>query len=256
MMIDAHIHLDHYHPLQQKAILDDLSKHQVDALISVSFNLESCLKNHRYSLEDSRIKPAYGFHPEQDIPSDDEVTKLLDWMEGHVDEMVAVGEVGLPYYKRLESDSPFDYGPYVQLLDQFMAFAAKWNKPIVLHAVYEDALIACDLLEKHDIKNAHFHWFKGDDSVTRRMMEKGYFISITPDVLYEKEIQQLVRLYPITQIMIETDGPWPFEGPFEGQMTAPKMMKHSIKKIAQLKDLTFEKTERILYENTKGFYRI
>ncbi|BDH60423.1 hypothetical protein MTP04_05530 [Lysinibacillus sp. PLM2] len=256
MMIDAHIHLDHYDPLQQKTILDDLSTHQVDALISVSFNLESCLKNQKYSLVDSRIKPAYGFHPEQELPSDDEVTQLFDWMEGHVDEMVAVGEVGLPYYKRMENDSPFDYEPYVQLLDRFMAFASKWNKPIVLHAVYEDALIACDLLEKHDIKNVHFHWFKGDKSVIERMIAKGYFISITPDVMYEKEIQELVRIYPLQQMMVETDGPWPFKGPFDGQMTAPKMMKHSLKKIAQLKGIALEEAEIILYENTKRFYRI
>ena len=71
-------------------------------------------------------------------------------MAEHADEMVAVGEVGLPYYARLEAESegrPWDNRPYAYLLEQFIAFAKKHHKPVILHAVYEDADIACDLLE-------------------------------------------------------------------------------------------------------------
>ena len=87
-------------------------------------------------------------------------------------------------------------------------------------------------------------------------MTNGYFISITPDVLYEEEIQQLVLKYPLEQIMIETDGPWPFEGPFLGQMTHPRMTGESIKKIAEIKQISMNEVEQMLYENTKKFYRL
>ena len=135
-----------------------------------------------------------------------------------------------------------------------IALSVELDKPIVLHAVYEDAEIVCDLLEQYGVKNAHFHWFKGDERIVRRMMNNGYFISITPDVLYEEEIQQLVLQYPLEQIMIETDGPWPFEGPFSGQMTHPRMMRESIKKIAEIKQISINEVEDTLYENTKKFY--
>ena len=213
MMIDAHIHLDHYEEKEQNEILSSLDENHVEALIAVSFDMESCLKNYELSLVDSRVKPAFGFHPEQEIPSQNALNELFSWMEQHVDEMVAVGEVGLPYYKKIESEIPLEYEPYMELLERFVEFAAKWDKPIVLHAVYEDAALACDLLEKHGVTSAHFHWFKGDKAVVERMIRNGYFISITPDVLYEDEIQELVRVYPLEQMMVETDGPWPFEGP-------------------------------------------
>ena len=29
--------------------------------------------------------------------------------------------------------------------------------------IYEDAPLVCDILEKFNIKKAHFHWFKGDE---------------------------------------------------------------------------------------------
>lgn len=256
MMIDAHIHLDHYEEKDRKVLLANLSKHGVEALVTVSFDLSSCIKNHGFSLEDNRIKAAFGFHPEQAIPSIEEIDQLFSWMEEHVDQMVAVGEVGLPYYKKRESQESLNYEPYIQLLERFVAFAASTQKPIVLHAVYEDAHIACDLLEKHHVTKAHFHWFKGDETAIKRLIENGYLISITPDCLYEQEIQQLICKVPIEQMMIETDGPWPFEGPFTNQLTEPKMMVQSIIKIAELQNRTVEETSKILYENTKKFYGI
>lgn len=256
MMIDAHIHLDQYEEHDRKEILANMSRHGVEALVTVSHDLPSCLKNRSLSLEDFRIHAAFGFHPEQEIPSNEEVDQLFSWMEDHVNDMVAVGEVGLPYYKKIESLVPFNYEPYIVLLERFVAFAASTKKPIVLHAVYEDAHIACDLLERHHVTKAHFHWFKGDKVVLKRMIENGYFISIAPDCVYEDEIQQLICEVPIEQMMVETDGPWPFEGPFTDQRTEPSMMVQSIKKIAELQDRTVEETATILYENTKNFYGI
>jgi len=255
-MIDAHIHLDFYEEEDRNEILDGLSENGVESLIAVSFDLPSCIKNQQLSLKDHRIKPAFGFHPEQDIPTTKEIEELFIWMERHVDEMIAVGEVGLPYYKKIASEEPLSYEPYINLLEQFIAFATKWQKPIVLHAVYEDAQIACDLLEKYGVTKAHFHWFKGDDVIVKRLIKNGYMISITPDCLYESEIQKIICQYPLESMMIETDGPWPFEGPFTEQRTEPKMMAHSVQKIAQLKQLSTEETRQVLYENTKKFYRI
>lgn len=203
------------------------------------------------------MKPAFGFHPEQQLPNDNELSNLFNWMEQHRDKMIAIGEVGLPYYLRKDSKiNRKQYNQYIEMLEMFINLAKKWNKPIVLHAVYEDAPIVCELLEKYSVKNAHFHWFKGDGKTTKRMMENGYFISITPDVVYKEKIQQLVQAYPLDKIMVETDGPWPFEGPFTGKMTIPTMMKDSISIIAQLKKLEKVETEEIIYKNTKGFYKI
>src|SRR5690606_40734669 len=64
------------------------------------------------------------------------------------------------------------------------------------------------LLEKYSVKKAHFHWFKGDNKTLQHMAENGYFISFTPDLMYEEEIQTIARNYPLEQVMVETDGPW------------------------------------------------
>jgi TatD DNase family protein len=258
--IDAHIHLDMYEELDAARILADLSSKQVQGLIAVSMHLESCkateILRMRYP---NLVYAVFGYHPEQDIPGQEEREQLFDWIIQHSSNMAAIGEVGLPYYKRQEAEERgivFEIEPYLKLLDSFIALSASLDKPIVLHAVYEDADLACDLLEKHRVKHAHFHWFKGSEQTVQRMISGGYNISITPDVIYEPEIQWLAARYPIELMMVETDGPWPFEGPFEGVQTNPGMIINVIKEIAKIKNLSEQQTASILLNNTRQFYRL
>lgn len=259
-LIDAHIHIDSYPPEQQELLLASLADSSVEAIIAVSMHLASCQANLRLAeLWPGLICPAFGFHPEQPLPSQAELDLLFDWMGKHIKQMVAVGEVGLPYYNRLEASRGgafFDLAPYIALLERFIRFARKHNKPIVLHAVYEDADIACDLLERYGITQAHFHWFKGSAATTKRMARNGYYVSFTPDLLYEEETRSLARQYPSDQIMAETDGPWPFEGPFTGQQTHPRMTADVIRAYSELTNQDQIAVHRLFYENTKHFYSL
>ncbi|MFC7370275.1 TatD family hydrolase [Fictibacillus iocasae] len=254
-IFDAHIHLDQYsdEELHQFFSRDLVT---LKGMISVSFNLASCKRNlelsHKYS---PLVKCAFGYHPEQTLPSDSEMADLLNWMHRHLDDMTAVGEVGLPYYLR-QKNPQLNRDHYAEILEEFIKAAVLWDKPIVLHAVYDDAPFVCDLLEKHNISRAHFHWFKGDPVTTERMARNGYYVSITPDVLYEREIQKLAASYPIQQLMVETDGPWPFEGPFTGQMTHSIMIHQSLSAIAEVKQLTIESVYSLIYKNSLRFYSV
>lgn len=254
-IIDAHIHLDKYEQLDREDILNELTIDRVEALIAVSWDLKSSRKNLELTLQNKKIKPAFGYHPEQLLPTAQEIAELLKFIEQNHKSMVAIGEVGLPYYLR-QKNPDIEQAPYIEILETFMQAAQLFNKPIVLHAVYDDAPVVCDLLEKHAIEKAHFHWFKGDQQTIERMITNGYFISITPDVLYEQEIRQLVQNYPLDLMMVETDGPWEFEGIFKSKMTHPRMIHQVIREIATIKDNNISTVYKTLYENAKRFYNI
>ncbi|RFU65285.1 TatD family hydrolase [Peribacillus glennii] len=254
-IIDAHIHLDRYglESVNEYFSADDT----LQLVITVSKDFNSCMNNLRLCLNDRRVQPAFGFHPEQDLPSDRELEDLFNWMAAHQDSMVAVGEVGLPYYKKKDSGgSPLNNEKYIDMLEMFILHAKQWNKPIVLHAIYEDAPIACSLLEKHSISDAQFHWFKGDTKTIERIASNGHYISVTPDVVYKQKTRDLVSAFPIGQIMVETDGPWPFEGPFQYKKTHSSMIHKSIKTIASIKKLAINETYQLLYQNTFAFFSL
>lgn len=254
-MFDAHIHLDQYSLEEQALIFKNL---EVDGMIAVSMNLDSCRQTQKLAKQfPSVVYPAYGFHPEQPLP--DNLNNLFDFIEYHQTEMVAIGEVGLPYYTRQQyaaHGKMLDIQPYIDLLDSFIRLAIKLDKPVVLHAVYEDTTIVCDLLEAYGWNKAHFHWYKGNIQTTERMIRNGYFVSITPDIYYKKETQQLAAQYPLQQLMIETDGRWPFKGPFSDQMTHPDMVQHVIEKIAQIRRMAVDYVKEQIAINTQLFYAI
>jgi TatD DNase family protein len=253
-IIDSHIHLDRY---SDKEISQICRIPELESLITVSWDLSSCRKNLLLAENFAKVKPAFGYHPEQEPLPGPELAELISWMENHKGDMAAIGEVGLPYYLRQELGPSFQgQEPYLEALELFVRKAKEWQLPIILHAIYEDADTVCRLLEKYSIEKAHFHWFKGSSITAERMASNGYFISVTPDVVYEQEIQALVKSYPIGQIMAETDGPWPFEGPFHNQMTSPGMIHHSAAKIADLKGMALPEVYKLLLSNTKNFYRI
>jgi len=260
--IDAHIHLDLYNEAERESMLAKEFDGPVAGMVAVSMHLHSSKINRSLAQRfPGKVYPAYGYHPEQPMLRAEEKDELFAWIRARHSsgEKFAIGEVGLPYYTRSEAEkngTPFDEAPYLALLEQFAALASELDRPIILHAVYEDADKAIRILERQQVRRAHFHWFKGREETVQRMIANGYLISITPDVDYEEEIQSLVRQYPLPLLMAETDGPWPFEGVYTGRLTVPSMAADVPLHIAQIKSESAAAVANALLKNTKQFYEI
>src|SRR5690625_170545 len=112
-LIDSHINLDLYTESELAITLNNLELRQVHALITVSNNIESARKTQALSKRDERIKPAYGYHPEQELPAETDLLALQTFIDEHQAEMIAIGEVGLPYYLR-QKDTSITLAPYVE----------------------------------------------------------------------------------------------------------------------------------------------
>ncbi|HDR4765209.1 TPA: TatD family hydrolase [Bacillus thuringiensis] len=248
--IDSHIHVDQYKDEEKNRLLKEVeNSNEIKGLIAVSMNYQSCKETLSLAKNYPFIYPAIGFHPEQQIHKE-ECEQIYKLIEQNAEEIVAIGEVGLPYYLRKE-DERIAVNPYIVVLKKFIELAIKYNLPTILHAVYEDADIVCDLLEKYKVSRAHFHWFKGSDETMKRMMKNGYYISITPDVLHKEKIRKIVSYYPLEYMMVETDGPWEFQ---EDVITHPRMIQEVLKEISVIKNISIDKVAETIYENTSRFY--
>ncbi|QJC52336.1 TatD family hydrolase [Paenibacillus albicereus] len=259
-LYDTHLHLEQYGERERERMLEEAGQEGVRGIVAVSMDLASSRRTRELALRHPElVLPAYGWHPEQALPQDGELDELIGWIrERHAaGERFAIGEVGLPYYTRTEAESAgasFDESGHIGTLDRFAALAAELDRPLVLHAVYEDALKAAKLLLRHGVRRAHFHWYKGDAETTGVLAQAGWSVSVTPDVLYEPEIRELAASYPLGQLMTETDGPWPFEGPFSGRPTHPLLVREAAREIARLRGLGEHEAVGALADNARRFY--
>src|SRR5690625_3539052 len=156
VVIDSHIHIDQYRAAERQRVLDQMEKANIAQIIAVATNLKSAQKIQHLAIEHDDIKPAYGYHPEQAFPTEKELDELFTFIKTYASEMVAIGEVGLPYYSHVNGEiDDRDKQRYIELLEEWIMLAKRYDKPLNLHAIYEDAAIVCNYLERYSIERAH-----------------------------------------------------------------------------------------------------
>ncbi|RKD25048.1 deoxyribonuclease [Ammoniphilus oxalaticus] len=241
--IDAHLHLDQYPPAQLAALVDQWQHAGIAGVMAVSSDLASAYR----TLELREKYPTFvfialGIHPEQPLPCERDQQELFSLLRGERNVISAIGEVGLPHYIYQEQtmSAPPAFADALKLLEQFCLLSNELDLPMLLHAVHERAQVAFDLLQKYNIARAHFHWLKAPAATVDQLLRAGYFISVTPEVCYRERDQQLLARVPLNQLLIETDGPWPFQGPFEGQSTTPLFLKEVANHVAHQKGIPLE----------------
>jgi len=251
MLFDSHLHLDQ---LSDENIQKTLGDSKITGMLAVSTNLKSAKKllNLKQAYPE-KLYIAVGFHPEQPLLNLEEQEELFQWIDDHYSLISAIGEVGLPHYSKCEN-SNLDYVPYIELLERFILIAKKWDLPLNLHIVHNDVDIALELLEKHNIQRAHFHWFKTDEKSFQKFLSTPYFASLTPDILWNPKTQYVAQNLSLNRLMIETDSPWPHEG-FESAVIS-EQLSAVVKKVAELKSLPLDYVQEQMLLNTQQFYRL
>ncbi|HHF1962139.1 TPA: TatD family hydrolase [Haemophilus influenzae] len=251
MLFDSHLHLDQ---LSDENIQQTLGHSKIIGMLAVSMNLASAKKllNLKQTYPE-KLYIAAGFHPEQQLPSLEEQKELFQWIDEHHSLISAIGEVGLPHYSKRENPN-LDYAPYIELLERFILIAKKWDLPLNLHIVHNDVEIALELLQKHNIQFAHFHWFKTDEKSFQKFLSTPYFASLTPDILWNPKTQYVAQHLPLNRLMIETDSPWQHEG-FESAGISEQLLA-VLQKLAELKSLPLHSVQNQLFLNTQQFYRL
>lgn len=248
MWWDAHVHLDRY--ADPEAVLARAWAAGVGFVLAVATDAASCRRllaiKRRFS---GRVGIAFGLHPERTSWNRDEVDAVLALLEAHAGEVDAVGEVGLPHYALPEAKRDRLPHEAIEVLDAFLDAAARLDKPVLLHAVYHGAPVALERLRRAGVARAHFHWLKAAPDVLKRILAEGHFVSVTPDVLMRSRDQELARRVPLTQLLLETDGPWPFDGPFGGRPAEPAWIPRVGAAVAALKGIDGAVLRRAVWEN-------
>jgi TatD DNase family protein len=194
------------------------------------------------------VRPALGFHPERLDLTDPELDAVEHQVEAHRARLVALGEVGLPWYS-LEgrADGAALAARGRERLARLLALASRLDLPVSLHAPHAAAADALELLGRAGGRPAVFHWHKAEAAVTRRIVEAGHFVGITPEVVYRDRDRALVRALPLGQIVAESDGPWPYRG----RPGEPAMVADVAAAIGEVRGIPTEEAAAALADNAR-----
>jgi TatD DNase family protein len=217
VLTDTHVHLN----------LKDFSRDRdeviaraleagVGLMINVGFDLATTRGSIELAEQHDFIYATAGIHPHEASSYNHETEKELRELAAHP-RVVAIGEIGLDYYRNL---SP--RGDQLRAFRAQIRLARELGLPLVIHN--RDALD--DVLDVVDEEGAGgvggvMHCFPGDADYAREVVDRGFHVGIGGPITYSREgrFVRAVRAIPLNRILLETDSPWLTPEPFKGQGT-------------------------------------
>jgi TatD DNase family protein len=252
MMIDSHCHL---HDPAFKDLGETLRvalTHDVWGVIGVGIDPDTNARTLAAATAFPKaVWPCLGFHPERPELDDDALEQVIEQLDLHHARLVALGEVGLPWYSlERNADAATLMTQGKMRLDRLLGAAARYDLPVALHAPYGAAVGAFEALKRHGIERAVFHWHKAPPEITRAIVDAGYFVSVGPEVVYRDRDRALVLDTELESLLVESDGPWPYKGEFDGMPSGPWLVSRVAEEVAKIKRLPVEDVMPQLSENT------
>lgn len=203
-LTDAHIHLsDDEFSKDLPFIINCMNKLRIRACC-VSVDLSSSKKTLELGKKSNLILPFIGIHPEK--ASSNDLESVVDLIEENSKYISGIGEIGLD--KTYVSDE-IGFKNQEIVFNKMLSLAEKLKKPISVHsrATLEEIL---SILPSYSISGILLHWFAGSKKQLKTVMERGYFVSYGPAMLYSKDKQVLLSETSTERILVETDGPVKF----------------------------------------------
>lgn len=113
-------------------------------------------------------------------------------------ELVAIGEIGLDFHRDV------DRGSQVRCFEEQLKIAIDRDVPVIIHCVkaFEEIMA---ILRRYSARRVVFHSFVGNTLQIARVVERGYYISISPITLMSSRSVEAIGQIDKEHIFIETD---------------------------------------------------
>jgi len=241
MMIDTHCHLckEDYNNVDE--IIEHMEdNYMIAAGVDDKTNkevLELCKKYYN-------IYGAIGIHPNEVKDSKEEE---LNFIEKHINDnnIMAIGEIGLDYHYGIEEKEL-----QKQYFKKQLDMARKYRKAVVIHSrdSIEDTYQI--MKEYKDVKMT-LHCYSGSVEMAKKFLELNVYFGIGGVVTFKNNriLKEVVKMLPLSRILLETDSPYLTPEPYRGTKNEPKNVLLVAEEIAKIKNITLEEVLKITTEN-------
>lgn len=281
MLYDSHAHLNNesFSPEERErfvaATRDAVTSGLLSYVNDIGFDLESSLLAVRHAEQYDWCYAAVGCHP-HDTKAFDEAQLEMIRALAQKEKVKAIGEIGLDfYYDHSDRDTQrYWFRRQIQLANEL-------GMPIVIHD--RDANAECMQILKEegafsdtrrdkfprrpapaDIPNAAkdarvlLHCYSGSRELAEQYIRLGATISIAGPITYKnsRKTIEVAEAIPLEFLLVETDSPYLTPVPHRGERNLPPYVEFTARKLAEVKDLSFEGVAAATKKNAMRFFAI
>lgn len=253
-MIDTHCHIDFEDFNSDREEVISRAKDKLDCIVASGFSKDSNSAVLNLSKEyEGFIYPTFGFHPvSSQNCSDEELHDAHSHLIENLDNIVAVGEVGMDYYyvtdKALRERQK-------EIFTSFLDIANEYEVPIVMH-VRDCEKKAVNIIQDYDnIPYFIFHCYGGSFKTAKRIMDMGNaYMSFSTMLCYSKQHQDLIEKIDLDYILTETDSP--YLAMTKEERNEPANVVNAVYKIAEIKKIDVNVVDEITTNNARRIFKI
>jgi len=244
-LIDSHAHLDDRAYNADRAAVIARAFAEGIGIVTIGSDLRSSRDSVRLAERHRRIWATVGAHPHGAKSAD---ARTLAEFEGLAkrDAVVAIGEIGLDYYRDL---SPRDVQRRV--FAQQLALARRVELPVCLHNRDSTEDLLSILRDAGDGHRGVVHSFLGDAHLAQEFLDLGLHLGIGGPVTFAKNdaLREVVRQIPMDRLLVETDCPYLTPVPYRGRRNEPANVAYVAEQIANLRGIGIEVVAERTREN-------
>ena len=237
-MIDSHCHLDHEPLLSDIDNVIERSKSAgITKILTICTTLNSFDKIKKLVLKDKIIYGTYGIHPHEtknDIVNSDLIINEIS----NNDKIIGVGETGLDFYY-----DNSDKETQIKSFETHIKASIELNIPLIIHSRSAENE-TFDILNKYknDDLKILMHCFTGSQKFAEKLLDLNAYFSASGIITFKnsQDLQKTFEMIPLDKLLIETDSPFLAPEPNRGKKNEPSFVKFTGKKLADLKNISFE----------------
>lgn len=261
-LFDTHAHIhDKDFEGDRDAIVDRARAAGLVGVLTLGVTAENSARALALSQRHEDVWAAAGVHPHDAAEASD---TDLDALEGMARDprVVAVGEIGLDYYRNL---SPRDR--QLEVIRRQLDTARRVGKPVAVHAreAHDDMLPLLSAWSEEMGRKLPdgrplgvMHYFSEDAAMAVKYVALGFIISVHTSVTHPKasKLAEVVRETPLEYLVLETDSPYGAPQRYRGKRNEPAYVAEAAARMAELKGIPVETVADITTTNAMCLFGI
>jgi TatD DNase family protein len=246
----AHVGLICDDPIEQLIVIQEARQVSVSRLVSICNSLHDFVKIYENLKSAINVYHAVGVSPsEVQSPGKDWVQTIEQNVQ--LPRVVAVGEIGLDYYRKFG-----DKKSQIELFITQLDLATKLNMPVIIHNRDAGHDILDILRDRLPPKGGVLHCYSEDAEYAKRALDLNLYFSFAGNLTYRnaRNLHETIGVLPLDRILIESESPFMVPADYRGKRNMPKYLPLTAAFLADMLNLDAEELADTLWENSNRFF--
>jgi TatD DNase family protein len=232
-LIDSHAHLDfRQFDDDREKVIERARKAGVVTIVNIGTSPAGSRASVALAERYDFVYATVGVHPHDAGTVTPSVLDELRSLAQHR-KVVAIGEIGLDYYRDL-SPRPVQR----RVFDEQLALAAELGLPVVVHSrdAHDDALAALRKWKGTGV----LHSYSAGPQLLEEVLALGFFVGISGPVTFPKadDLRAVAATVPMERLLVETDCPYLTPKPYRGRRNEPAYVQYVAEAVALAREIS------------------